>query len=219
MHKLLIFTLLTLAHSNMNAQESGVLIDNLKSLRVEMDGQWDSDPVGQLGSGHFVEISFDDLQHNYVRYTYHITHCNADWTPSDLLESDYMEGFNGSRIENYEPSMNTTMAATLCTPWVLEMSYPSMRLGSRPIPRISPSFRAAPTVRSSCTVLRALRFPSASAAFRSASRIRSCFSHRRGVATVTAEPFFCRSQPSSCSAIPSGSTWQSTFRGISPACS
>lgn len=98
-----------LTHSFVNAQQSGVFIDNLKSLRVEMDGVWDSDPVGQLGNGHFVEISFDDLQHNYVRYTYTITHCNADWTPSDLLESDYMEGFNGSRIENYEPSMNTTM--------------------------------------------------------------------------------------------------------------
>ena len=103
------FFLLFILSLPLCAQESGVYIDNLKSLRVEMDGQWDSDPVGQLGRGHFVEISFDDLQHNYVRYTYHITHCNADWTPSDLLESDYMEGFNGSRIENYEPSMNTTM--------------------------------------------------------------------------------------------------------------
>lgn len=94
----------------LRAQQSGVFIDNLKTLRIEIDGVWDSDPVGQLGSGHYVQISFDDLQHTYVRYTYNIIHCNADWQQSELLESDYMSGFNGSRIEHYEPSMNTTMA-------------------------------------------------------------------------------------------------------------
>lgn len=107
--KHLLISLLSFVCSTVSAQQSGVLIDNLKSLKVLMDGQWDSYPVGQLGSGHYVEISFDDLQHNYVRYTYNITHCNADWTPSDLLTSDYMDGFNGSRIETYAPSMNTAM--------------------------------------------------------------------------------------------------------------
>lgn len=109
MQKLIFLAVLSLAHFSLSAQETAVFIDNLKSLRIEMDGQWDSDPVGQLGRGRFVDISFDDLQHNYVRYTYRITHCNADWTPSDLLESDYLDGFNGSRIEKYTPSMNTTM--------------------------------------------------------------------------------------------------------------
>jgi hypothetical protein len=49
------------------------------------------------------------MQHNYVRYTYHITHCNADWNPSELLESEYLAGFNDLPIETYEPSMHTTM--------------------------------------------------------------------------------------------------------------
>ena len=37
-----------------------------------------------MSRGHYVEISFDDLQPNYQRYTCTITHCNADWTDSDL---------------------------------------------------------------------------------------------------------------------------------------
>ncbi len=56
-----------------------------------------------------MEISFDDLQHNFVRYSYTITHCNADWNPSDLLRSEYMTGFDDNRIEDYEQSMNTEM--------------------------------------------------------------------------------------------------------------
>ncbi|MCH5176789.1 MAG: DUF5103 domain-containing protein [Prevotellaceae bacterium] len=92
-----------------NAQTNAVFLDNLKSLRVEVNGLWNSDPVVPLGGRNYVSILFDDLQHNYVRYTYRITHCNADWTPSDLLESDYMDGFNGSRIEDYSPSMGTAM--------------------------------------------------------------------------------------------------------------
>lgn len=93
----------------LRAQESAVFADNLKSIHVEMNGLWDSDPVVMLGGRNHVLISFDDLQHDYVRYTYNIVHCNADWRQSELLVSDYMDGFNGSRIENYSPSMNTAM--------------------------------------------------------------------------------------------------------------
>ena len=104
--KLLIFILFAFT-VNASAQVNGVFVDNLKTLRVEVDGQWDAPPV--MPMGHHVRISFDDLQHSYVRYTYHITHCNSDWTPSDLLESDYIDGFNDRPIDDYNPSMNTTV--------------------------------------------------------------------------------------------------------------
>ena len=104
-----IFALLFAWTTSALAQESGVYIDNLKSLRVEVNGAWDSEPVVNLGGRNWVEISFDDLQHTYVRYTYTITHCNADWEQSELMESDYMDGFNGMRIEDYTPSTSTAM--------------------------------------------------------------------------------------------------------------
>lgn len=91
------------------AQESAVFLPNLRTLRVEVNGAWENDPVMVLGGSNYVLISFDDLRHDYVRYTYHLTHCNADWSPSDLLESEYMEGFNGQRIEDYESSTATAM--------------------------------------------------------------------------------------------------------------
>ena len=64
-----IFALLFAWTTSALAQESGVYIDNLKSLRVEVNGAWDSEPVVNLGGRNWVEISFDDLQHTYVRYT------------------------------------------------------------------------------------------------------------------------------------------------------
>lgn len=101
--------IISLQTNSVLAQENGVYLDNLKSIQVKVNGEWGKQPVMMLGGRNFVEISFDDLQHNYVRYTYSITHCNADWKQSDLLHSEYMTGFEDNRIEDYDQSLNTEM--------------------------------------------------------------------------------------------------------------
>ena len=57
-------------------------------------------------------ISFDDLEGDVKSYTYTVVHCNADWTPSELSEIDYLEGFNEEDIENYDFSFNTLVSYT-----------------------------------------------------------------------------------------------------------
>lgn len=106
---LIILSIVILQFSTLKAQENGVFVDNIKSLQLMVNGEWGEQPVMLLGGGNYVEISFDDLQHNYVRYTYSITHCNADWKPSDLVRSEYMTGFDDNRIDDYDQSMNTEM--------------------------------------------------------------------------------------------------------------
>lgn len=69
-------------------------------------------PVITLQEGERMELSFDELSHDYHRYQYTLTHCNADWTPSDLSEIDYLNGFNNNPIDNYETSVNTTLSYT-----------------------------------------------------------------------------------------------------------
>lgn len=92
------------------AQTNGTFIDNLKTLQVKANGEWGEPPVILMGGSNFVEISFDDLQHDYVRYTYTITHCNSDWQQSELYDGDYMTGINGNTvIDEYDQSMNTEM--------------------------------------------------------------------------------------------------------------
>jgi len=66
--------------------------------------------VLQLGNNEQkIIIRFDELSRSYHRFEYQIRHCNADWTPSSINEIDYLVGFNGNRIENYTPSLNTTL--------------------------------------------------------------------------------------------------------------
>ena len=99
-----------------HAQENICFSPRIKTLQVKVDGQWGAPPVVLLSRGHGVEVSFDDLQAQYQRYTYTITHCNADWTESDLLTSEYMTGFSEQRIDDYEPAMGTEMS--YCHYWL-----------------------------------------------------------------------------------------------------
>ncbi|MBQ3731760.1 MAG: DUF5103 domain-containing protein, partial [Muribaculaceae bacterium] len=46
-----------------------------------------------------------DYDPHYLRYS--VTHCNADWQPSQLVESEYVNGFNYADIEDFEPSEAT----------------------------------------------------------------------------------------------------------------
>ena len=102
----LIFFLFCLYSS---AQTNRIFSDRIKTLQVKLNGEWGEAPVLLLRGDNYLEISFDDLQHSYVRYTYTLTHCNADWTQSDLIVNEYMDGFNDQRIDDYEPSRNTMM--------------------------------------------------------------------------------------------------------------
>ena len=69
-------------------------------------------PVLRLGSDDFISISFDEMSHQYHRFVYNIRHCMADWSESELLESEYMDGFNGQPVNDYKTSVNTTFQYT-----------------------------------------------------------------------------------------------------------
>jgi len=57
-------------------------------------------------------ITFDDLDGDVKNYSYTVVHCNADWTPSDLTEMDYIDGFNEEDIDEYNFSFNTLVSYT-----------------------------------------------------------------------------------------------------------
>lgn len=107
-----IFTTLVLCSSMVRAQSDKVYHPMIHTLQTIVNGDWLHDDVITLGTDDWVTISFDHFTHDYHRFTYKIVHCNADWTPSDLFEVDYMDGFNEQPIEDYENSLNTTMLYT-----------------------------------------------------------------------------------------------------------
>ncbi|MBR5803130.1 MAG: DUF5103 domain-containing protein [Bacteroidaceae bacterium] len=94
------------------AQVTRTNVPHVRTLQVIANGNPMAPPIIHLNTEDKVEISFDELTHEYHRYTYKITHCNADWTPSDLFDTDYLQGFNENVIEDYENSLNTTMLYT-----------------------------------------------------------------------------------------------------------
>jgi len=97
---------------SVHAQSNKVYHPLIHTLQTIVNDDWLLDDVITLGTDDWVNISFDHFSHDYHRFVYKIVHCNADWTPSDLFEVDYMDGFNGQPIEDYENSLNTTMLYT-----------------------------------------------------------------------------------------------------------
>ncbi len=89
-----------------------ILSDRIRTLQVQKNGDWEELPVMRLNQDDFIRISFDEMSHRYRRLTYSISHRMADWSESDLLESDFMDGFNDQPIEDFENSVNTTFLYT-----------------------------------------------------------------------------------------------------------
>lgn len=59
-----------------------------------------------------LEISFDEMSHDVHQYSYHVVHCNMDWTESDISSYEYVEGFTTMDVVDYEHSMNTQQTYT-----------------------------------------------------------------------------------------------------------
>ncbi len=76
---------------------------NIKTIQFIQGGQVTT-PVFQRGDSF--QLEFDDLYGNEANYYYEIVHCNYDWTPSDLAEAEYMQGFDNQRIQDYTNSVN-----------------------------------------------------------------------------------------------------------------
>jgi len=66
-----------------------------------------TDPIIQLNSSESLSFSFDDFSEETRTYVYTIQHCNADWTPSDLTNLNYINGLMEGDIEEYDFSINT----------------------------------------------------------------------------------------------------------------
>ncbi|HFC01100.1 MAG TPA: DUF5103 domain-containing protein [Phaeodactylibacter sp.] len=110
----LIFLLLlgvTFVFSQDEAADEGLIYDNqvyvdyIKTVQLHVPGVITSLPMINLGGGRLT-LAFDDMEGEH-EYVYSVVHCNADWTPSELTEMEYLDGFNEERIYNEEFSFNT----------------------------------------------------------------------------------------------------------------
>lgn len=84
-----------------------VLDHGVKSVQLYREGWPMSYPVVRLSGDVPLILEFDDLSKNQPAFIYTLIHCNADWTPSDLTEQEYLEGFPENEIRNGVPSFST----------------------------------------------------------------------------------------------------------------
>lgn len=79
----------------------------VRTLDVRNPQNFNFPDIIRLGTSDVLDFNFDIIgdQHRYLRYK--VIHCNADWQPSRLLESEYVEGFNEGIVDDYAYSENT----------------------------------------------------------------------------------------------------------------
>ena len=77
---------------------------NIKSAAF-VQGNQNSIPLFALTDSF--QFVFDDLFGNEANYYYQIQHCDYDWRPSQFVKSEYLQGFDDVRIQNYSNSFNT----------------------------------------------------------------------------------------------------------------
>lgn len=95
-----------------------------RTLKVSNPDNFMSPPVIRLNSSDKLIFSFDEIADDNSWLQYRLLHCNADWLPSRLVESEYLDGFNIADIEDFAFSENTFVHFVN---YRIEFPNPSMR--------------------------------------------------------------------------------------------
>ena len=86
---------------------TGTPNDRVRSLRIVNP----LDPYGpavlRLGSSDVLAINFDVLSEDRDYLRYRLVHCRADWSPSTLVDTEFLDGFNEGEITDYRFSEAT----------------------------------------------------------------------------------------------------------------
>ena len=105
---LLLFTLFeTISHAQKIDTATQIFDTSFATLKVQKANNFYAPPIINLNNGEQIIISFDELADDVRYMQYHLIHCNSDWQPSQLVDSEFIDGFNIANIEDYAFSSNT----------------------------------------------------------------------------------------------------------------
>jgi hypothetical protein len=106
---------ITVKSSTITAEKpagNAIYRDNIRTVMFFREGWEFSLPVFELGSDQRLLLKFDELAESVTNFSYTVTHCDADWRPSRLVQSEYMAGFIENPVSDYAASVNTTVRYT-----------------------------------------------------------------------------------------------------------
>jgi len=86
--------------------------ENIKSLQIGVNDEKYMLPIIELNGPDVLRIRFDEMSHETHFYGYSIKHCNADWTVSNLLTNEYLNGFTTGNITDVNLSQVATFQYT-----------------------------------------------------------------------------------------------------------
>lgn len=78
-----------------------------KTLKIFNPDNFMSPPVMRLSTSDRLVVTFDEIAEDNSYLQYRLLHCNADWQPSQLVESEYLDTFNIFDIEDYALASGT----------------------------------------------------------------------------------------------------------------
>ena len=84
----------------------------IRTVQLHKLGWKMSYPLMQLNSKDQLVLSFDDMGEETKSYNYTIVHCDRDWQPSDLMETEYTTGYTQNPVNDYQYSFNTKFIYT-----------------------------------------------------------------------------------------------------------
>ena len=96
-----------LAYGQTNDTRVRIFNHDVKSLRIAPVNNPYLPAVYVLGSDEVLNVNFDVLNPELLYLRYSVTHCDALWRESSLVESEYVDGFNEADITDYAMSEAT----------------------------------------------------------------------------------------------------------------
>lgn len=87
--------------------EDHIYRPTVRTVQVFKKGFELSPPILELGSDEALIVRFDDLSEDPQNLSYTLVHCNADWQPSDLSPSQYIDGTLSDFVPSARQSFNT----------------------------------------------------------------------------------------------------------------
>jgi hypothetical protein len=93
--------------SNFLRYEDYVYNENIKTVLLHNITSQLTNPIIPLDAGEILKLSFDDFRVQPRDYYYSFIHCNANWTPSDLKNNEFIDGYFEDIIFDYHYSINT----------------------------------------------------------------------------------------------------------------
>lgn len=110
LRKLILFLILLAAacsaYPRGKVMETVITDPMFRTLTVTKNGNLMADPVLTMGTADRLVFSFDEISDDRRYLRCRLLHCNADWEPSSLVESEYVDSFNFDQIEDFGFSQN-----------------------------------------------------------------------------------------------------------------